>query len=149
MTEPTILVIEDNDDDLELTLYALRKAGVTGIVRVARDGESGISMLNEIVSDEAQARSCLVLLDLQMPRIGGLRTLEAIRSRTETEFTPVVVLTSSAEPKDMVSSYRLRANSYVRKPVDLGEFVGAMKQILSYWTKVNLVPGQVQSLSMQ
>lgn len=146
MNEFTILVIEDSDDDLELVLHALRKCGITRPVQVARDGETALQILDVLNRSSAYRIPSLVLLDLKLPKDCGFRILEAIRAAKSMAFVPVVVLTSSAETSDMVSSYCLGANSYVRKPVDLPSFVAAMDQILRYWTEVNMVPASHDSL---
>ncbi len=140
MTAPSILLVEDDEDDLELALYVLREIGVTNPIQVARDGESALRVLEELQTDSPACVPCLILLDLELPKVSGMKILEAVRQRKVTEFVPVVVLTSSTEESDMVSTYRLRANSYVRKPVDLGSFVETMRSILTYWASINLVP---------
>ena len=129
----TILLIEDNPDDEELTLDALRTGGVTNEINVAHDGAEALDMLF------GRERQCpqLILLDLKLPRVSGLEILRRIRSAPETRHIPTVVLTSSSEQADILGSYELGANSYVRKPIEFGDFVRAVQTLGAYWVIIN------------
>ena len=135
-TEPkTILLVEDNADDEQLTLRAMRQSEIPNIIRVARDGAEALEYLFGPASGNRLPD--LVLLDLKLPKIGGLEVLERIRSEDKTKALPVVVLTSSDEERDIVKSYNLGANSYIRKPVDFDEFIDAVRQLGLYWLLMN------------
>lgn len=129
----TILLVEDNPDDEELTLDALRRGGVTSEICVAHDGAEAL----EILFAAERAKPQLILLDLKLPRVSGLEVLRRIRNAPETRFIPTVVLTSSSESSDILGSYELGANSYVRKPVEFGEFIRAVQTLGAYWVIVN------------
>ncbi len=139
----TLLLVEDNSDDEELTLRAFAKSGNCSSVIVARDGAHAIRLL---FGDEGTGKSefgllpSLVILDLKLPRVGGLEVLAKIREHPRTRTLPVVVLTSSDEAKDIEESYRLGANSYIRKPVDFDEYLDAIRQMEQYWLDVNRCP---------
>jgi two-component system, response regulator len=135
-TEPkTILLIEDNADDEQLTLRAMRQSDVPNIIRVARDGAEA---LDHLFGDGAGEKlPDLVLLDLKLPKVSGLEVLQKIRSEGKTRTLPIVVLTSSDEERDIVESYNLGANSYIRKPVDFDEFIDAVRQLGVYWLGLN------------
>lgn len=135
-TEPkTILLVEDNADDEQLTLRAMRQSEVPNIIRVARDGAEA---LDHLFGASAGSRlPDLILLDLKLPKVSGLEVLQKIRSDDRTRGLPIVVLTSSDEEKDIVESYSLGANSYIRKPVDFDEFIDAVKQLGLYWLSMN------------
>lgn len=135
----SILLVEDNPDDVELTLEALKENGVTNPIIVANDGARA---LEEIFGNGSAASPLpmLVLLDLNLPKIGGIEVLRRIRSDPRTRTLPVVVLTSSTEERDLVESYRLGANSYVRKPVEFEEFHAATRQLSMYWLVLNEPP---------
>lgn len=136
----TILLVEDNQDDIDLTLRAFRKSNIANRIVVARDGQEA---LNYLVSAREQgaadpcAMPAVVLLDLKLPRVSGLEVLQAIRSDERTRRLPVVVLTSSNDERDIVNSYDLGANSFVRKPVDFGEFIEGARQLGLYWLVLN------------
>lgn len=133
----SILLVEDNPDDEQLTLRALRKADIPCIVRVARDGAEAIDALFK----EGSARPFdLVLLDLQLPKMGGAEVLARIRQHPETLTLPVVVLTSSDESSDVEKATQLRANSYVRKPIEFAEYLETVQQLTHYWLSVNHPP---------
>lgn len=138
-----ILLVEDNPDDEVLTLRAFRKNNIANEVVVARDGVEALDYLFGTGAHTGRDLSQLpqvVLLDLNLPRLGGLDVLRRIRSEPTTQILPVVVLTSSKEERDIVESYRLGANSYVHKPVDFMEFVEAARQLGLYWLVVNQSP---------
>ncbi|HKK06645.1 MAG TPA: response regulator [Gammaproteobacteria bacterium] len=135
-----ILLVEDNQDDIELTLRAFRKNKLSNRIDVARDGEEALEMLFDAAGDGGAALPQFVLLDLKLPKVDGLEVLEQIRSDKRTRMLPVVVLTSSAEDIDLRRAYELGANSYVRKPVDYQEFIQAVRQLGLYWLIVNYPP---------
>ena len=135
-----ILLVEDNPDDVELTRRAFRKSQFENEIVVARDGIEALDYLlgtGEHREREAPGLPQLVLLDLKLPRLDGLQVLERMRGNPKTKLLPVVILTSSTEPRDLVSGYSNGANSYIRKPVDFEEFVEAVRQIGQYWLLLN------------
>ncbi len=133
-TEPkTILLVEDNADDEQLTLRAMRQSDVPNIIRVARDGAEAL----EALFGTGSRLPDLVLLDLKLPKVSGLEVLQRIRSEEATKTLPIVILTSSDEERDIVESYNLGANSYIRKPVDFDEFIDAVRQLGLYWLSMN------------
>jgi two-component system response regulator len=139
----TILLVEDNPDDVELTLRAFRKSNLANDIVVARDGNEALDYL--FVTGRHAGRSPLlepeiVLLDLKLPKVDGLEVLKRIRADARTRRLPVVILTSSKEERDVLQSYDLGANSFVRKPVDFGEFVDAARQLGLYWLVLNERP---------
>jgi DNA-binding response OmpR family regulator len=136
---PMILLVEDDPDHEALAIRALRKSNVANEVRVARDGAEAIEYMQKIASGE-QAPPQLVLLDLKLPKVEGLEVLRAIRANDKTALLPVVVLTSSDEERDIVSSYRLGVNSYIRKPVNFTDFAEATRQLGMYWLLLNQCP---------
>ena len=143
MTEKTILLVEDNPDDIALTLRALKKNNIANKVFVARDGEEALEYLTatgRYAERAATDRPEVVLLDLKLPKAGGLEVLRAIRANPRTRLLPVVVLTSSSEERDIIASYDLGANSYIRKPVDFNQFVEAVRELGLYWLVLNQAP---------
>jgi two-component system, response regulator len=140
MNTRAILLVEDNPDDEMLTLRALKKNNIMNEVIVARDGAEAIDYLFGTGAHAGRDLSVLpqvVLLDLNLPRVGGLDVLRRIRSAEATKFLPVVVLTSSKEDEDLIGSYSLGANSYVRKPVDFVQFSEAVKTLGLFWLLLN------------
>lgn len=136
---PDVLVVEDNPDDVELTLRALRRMNLTNPVRVARDGVEALEfLLGDGTSRPPLPR--VVLLDLKLPRVGGLEVLARLREEERTRPLPVVVLTSSREEADVRTAYALGANSYVVKPVEFEKFVDAVGKVGQYWLLLNLPP---------
>ena len=133
-----ILLVEDNPDDELLALRALKKNNILNEVRVARDGAEALDYLEGLSANESLPE--LILLDLQLPKISGLEVLKAIRENSRTQLLPVVILTSSDEEQDLMRSYQLGANSYIRKPVDFSQFVEAVQQLGIYWLVLNLTP---------
>jgi DNA-binding response OmpR family regulator len=133
-----ILLVEDDPDHEALALRALRKANVANEIRVARDGTEAIEYLNGIANGNAVPQ--LILLDLKLPKVDGLEVLRVIRASDKTAILPVVVLTSSDEERDIVASYRLGVNSYIRKPVNFTDFAEATKQLGMYWLLLNQCP---------
>ena len=130
---PQIVLIEDNPDDEALTLRALKKNGIVNDVIVLRDGAEALTFLHGADAPSPH----LVLLDLKLPRIDGLEVLRRLRQDPRTALLPIVVLTSSNEERDLVESYRLGANSYIRKPVDFEQFTEAVRQLGLYWLVLN------------
>jgi two-component system, response regulator len=141
-TERTILLVEDNPHDEELTLRALRKSNILNPVVVARDGAEALDYLLARGKHAAQAPPLpqVVLLDLKLPKVDGLEVLRALRADARTRLLPVVILSSSKEQHDLITSYELGANSYVRKPVDFAQFLDAARQLGLYWLVVNESP---------
>src|SRR6266702_2575754 len=141
--EKIIMLVEDNPDDEELTLRALRKANIANEVFVARDGTEALDFLFS-TGRHAERRPvpmpALVLLDLKLPKLNGFDVLERMRADPRTELIPVVVLTSSSEEEDMLRSYESGANSYVRKPIEFSAFANAVAQLGVYWVLLNQNP---------
>jgi two-component system response regulator len=131
----TILLVEDNPDDESLTVRALR-TGTTANIEVARDGQDALDYL----FNDAKTMPHLVLLDLNLPEIDGLKVLQRIREDDRTRLTPVVILTSFNARNDVAAAYRYGANSYVRKPVDFDQFAEVIHQLGLYWLVVNEPP---------
>lgn len=135
MNENHILLVEDNPDDRDLTMRALRKNFIGNHVAFAEDGAEALRHLEETATLPE-----LVLLDLKLPKVDGLEVLRALRSNPRTRHVPVVVLTSSDEERDLVDSYELGANSYIRKPVDFEQFQEAVRILGLYWLVLNRAP---------
>jgi len=133
-----ILLVEDDPDHELLTIRALKKASVVNVIHVARDGEEAIEMLTGPNAIKPQ----VVLLDLKLPKIEGLDVLRRIRATESTRMLPVVVLTSSDEERDLISSYQIGVNSYIRKPVNFNDFAEATRQLGLYWLVLNECPPQ-------
>ena len=139
MSEGMILLIEDDPDHEALAIRALKKAKVANDVRVCRDGEEALAFMKAIAAGTERMPQ-LVLLHLKLPKVEGLDVLRAIRASDKTALMPVVVLTSSDEERDIVASYRLGVNSYIRKPVNFNDFAEATKQLGMYWLLLNQCP---------
>lgn len=138
-----ILLVEDNPDDQELTLRALKRHNIANEVVTVKDGVEALDYLfatGEHAGRGPQEPPALVLLDLKLPRLDGVEVLQRIRSDERTQLLPVVILTSSLEERDLVNGYRCGANSYVRKPVDFGQFSEAVRQLGLYWLVINEPP---------
>ena len=140
MHDRVIVLVEDNANDEELTLRAFRKSNIGNRVMVLRDGAEALDYFfcrgahaGRPASDVIQ----VVLLDLKLPKVDGLDVLRALRADERTRLIPIVILTSSAEDRDLVRGYGLGANSYVRKPVDFGQFVDSFRQLGLYWLVIN------------
>jgi len=146
MHDKVILLIEDNPDDEALTLRALKKNGIQSEVRVARDGQEA---LDYFFGDHwaKNPSPAVVLLDLMLPKVNGLDILKRIRADERTSMQPVVVLTSSKEQQDILKSYQLGANSYIRKPVDFVQFTEAVRQLGLYWLVMNENPSSLQGMT--
>lgn len=148
MNDAVILLIEDNPDDVELTRIAFQEGNIANEIIVARDGAEAIECLFGEGPDGCRMEDYLpgvVLLDLKLPKVSGLEVLKKIRSEPKTSCLPVVVLTSSKEDEDIINSYSLGANAYVRKPVDYQEFVGAAKTLGLFWLVLNEPPPRRRS----
>jgi len=136
-----ILLVEDNPDDEMLTVRALKKGNVLNRIEVARDGVQALDFLFRTGKYKNRDASCgpeIVLLDLKLPKLDGLEVLKRIRGDERTKYLPVVILTSSSEEEDLVESYKLGANSYIRKPVDFEQFTTAVDQLKLYWLLLNV-----------
>jgi two-component system response regulator len=136
-----ILLVEDNPDHVALTVRALKKNNIANDVVVASDGAEALDLLmGRGPRGDAAKLPSVVLLDLKLPKVDGLEVLRALRRDVRTRLLPVVILTSSDEERDVLQSYQLGANSYIRKPVDFTQFVEATKQLGLYWLVLNEPP---------
>lgn len=143
MVGRTILLVEDNRDDEELTLRALARNNISNHVVVVRDGQEALDWLEGVGSHAGRSPAdapALILLDLKLPKVDGLEVLQRLRANPATQFVPVVILTSSREDSDRIEGYKGGANSYVQKPVDFNEFVDAVRQLGIYWLMLNEPP---------
>ncbi len=143
MENKTILLIEDNLDDVELTLHALKKNKIKNEIAVVNDGAEALDYLfgtGKHSGRELTLLPTVILLDLKLPKVDGLEVLRQIRANELTKFLPVVILTSSKEEQDIIKSYSLGANSYVRKPVDFNQFAEAVSHLGLYWLLLNEGP---------
>jgi CheY-like chemotaxis protein len=143
MSGPTaieILLVEDNSQDAELTLRALRQAKIANHIHVARDGAEALEILFGDASRGPEVAPKVILLDLKLPKVDGLEVLKRVKSDPLTKLIPVVVLTSSREQNDIVESYRLGVNSYIVKPVDFERFADAVQKAGLYWLLLNQPP---------
>jgi len=131
-----ILLVEDNPDDVELTLHALKKHHLVNHIQVVRDGVEALDFIFGSLGNSPK----VILLDLKLPKVDGLQVLQRIKSDPRTRSIPVVMLTSSHEERDVIESYRLGVNSYIVKPVDFGQFAEAVRQIGLYWLLLNWPP---------
>lgn len=141
--EVEILIVEDNPDDAELALRALKKHNLANHVVVVTDGEEALDFVfarGKYGERQIDSGPRIVLLDLKLPKVDGLEVLRAIKGDPRTKIIPVIVLTSSKEEKDMVESYRIGVNSYILKPVDFDKFADAVKDIGYYWLLLNQAP---------
>jgi two-component system, response regulator len=140
MRERVVLLVEDNQDDVDLTLRSFKKQSFSNRVVVVRDGQEALDYLfsrGAYAGRDKRQVPVLVLLDLKIPKIDGIEVLRQIRANESTKLIPVVILTTSTEDRDMISSYGLGANSYVRKPVDFNQFLEAARQLGLYWLLLN------------
>ena len=145
MGSKVILLVEDNPDDRILTVRALKQHNIANVIDEVRDGQEALDYLfgeGQYAGRDVAVQPQFVLLDLKLPKVDGLEVLQRMRADPRTRRIPVVVLTSSSEQQDIVSSYDLGANSYVRKPVDFNEFLDAAKQLGLFWLVLNEVPGE-------
>jgi two-component system response regulator len=143
MVARTILLVEDNKDDEELTLRALARNNIGNHVVVVRDGQEALDWLEGVGTHAGRSPAdvpALILLDLKLPKVDGLEVLQRLRANPATQLVPVVILTSSREDRDRIEGYRGGANSYVQKPVDFTQFVDAVRQLGVYWLILNEPP---------
>jgi two-component system response regulator len=143
MTDSTILLVEDNPNDIELTLIALRKWHIANDIVVVRDGIEALDYLcatGTYANRDPAMLPQLVLLDLRLPKVSGLEVLQQLRARERTQDLPVIVFTSSADEWDRLQSYHLGVLSYVTKPLDVAEFIAAVRQLGLFWCLVSPVP---------
>jgi len=139
-----ILLVEDDPDHEALTKRALKQSNIANEIIVAHDGEQALKMLFEPSPVGLAALPQVVLLDLKMPKVDGLEVLRAIRSSDRTRMLPVVILTSSDEESDLIRSYSLGVNSYIRKPVSFTAFAEAARQLGMYWLVLNECPPTIK-----
>ena len=140
MKDKLILVVEDNPDHLELTVLTLEEHGVTAQIEVARDGAQALDFLfgqGVHAGRDTQKQPAFILLDMKLPKLSGLDVLRSLRTNPLTAMVPVVMLTSSSEQSDIVACYQSGANSFIRKPVDFGEFTEKLNCLQAYWLGVN------------
>lgn len=138
-----ILLVEDNQNDAELTLRALRKSNITNTIVHVHDGQEALDYVfarGQYKERDIKLAPRLMLLDLKLPKIDGLEVLKAVKSDPRTKMMPVVVLTTSKEENDILESYEHNANSYIVKPVDFDKFVNAVKELGLYWLLLNVMP---------
>ena len=143
MANRIILLVEDNPDDEELTVRALKQNNIVNEIVIARDGAEALDYLfraGKFVRRDVDKMPEVILLDLKLPKIDGLEVLRRLRAHKETSLLPVVILTSSKEEQDRINGYKLGANSYIRKPVDFVQFTEAVKQLKLYWLVLNEPP---------
>lgn len=142
-TQKTILLIEDNADDEEMALYALRKQHIADQIIVARDGKEALDYLfarGKYAERDNSILPHLILLDIKLPRVNGIEVLRRIRNSQMTRFVPVVMLTTSDEDQDRRQCYELNANSFIRKPVNFDSFVELIRNVGLYWLEINEAP---------
>lgn len=145
MLRKTILLVEDNPDDEELTRRALEKNKILNELIVVHDGVEALDYLfgrGAFAGRDIQQWPAVMLLDLKLPKMDGLEVLKQLRGDARTKLIPVVILTSSKEEQDLLNSYRLGANSYIRKPVDFNQFAEAVRQLGLYWLVLNETPSK-------
>jgi len=142
MKPKTVLLVEDNPDDIKLTERAFKKSHILNELIVVTDGAEAIDYLlgNEKTGRQPAESPALILLDLKLPKVPGLKVLETIRANERTENIPVVILTSSREESDMIQSYKNGCNSFIRKPIEFNEFSDCVRQLSVYWLLLNEVP---------
>jgi len=143
MNEKIILLVEDNPDDEELTLRALKKNNIQNDVVIARDGVEALDYLfgtGAYAGRDTSNVPAVTLLDLKLPKVDGLEVLRKLRADERTKYLPVVILTSSKEEQDLLNGYKFGANSYIRKPVDFAQFIEAVRNLGLYWLLLNESP---------
>jgi CheY-like chemotaxis protein len=138
-----ILLVEDNQDDLDLALHALRRENLANKIQIVRDGEEALDFLfcrGKFAGRSIDRPPKLVLLDLKLPKVDGMEVLKQVKADSRLKSIPVVIMTSSKEERDLVASYNLGANSYIQKPVDFEKFRSTVKTIGLYWLVINQPP---------
>ena len=137
-----ILIVDDNDRDVKLTVNALRKNNFANEIDIVNDGEEALDYLYRRgkFTDVVKGNLAIILLDIKMPGMGGIETLKEIRNDPQFKLVPVIILTSSKEENDLVESFRLGANAYVVKPVDMQQFIEAIKLLGQFWVVINEPP---------
>ena len=147
MRDKEILLVEDNEDDILLTLRAFKKARLLNKIVIAKNGEEAIQYLFGDLTKPPEQKPCpaLILLDINMPKVNGLEVLKRIRSEGNTRLCRVVILTSSDEEKDILEGYNLGASAYIRKPVNFEQFVEVIRQLGLFWLVLNEPPPVCQS----
>lgn len=143
MENKTILLVEDNLDDVDLTLHAFKKNNIKNEVKVVYDGAEALDYLfgkGKYEGRDISVRPTLILLDIKLPKVDGLEVLKQIKANESTQLIPVVILTSSKEEQDIINGYRLGVNSYVRKPVNFNQFAEAVNNLGLYWLLLNEAP---------
>jgi two-component system response regulator len=148
MNGKVILLVEDNPDDEELTIRTLKKNNIMNDIVVVRDGSEAIDYLygkGKYLGRDLNIMPVIIMLDIKLPKIGGLEVLKRVRSDEKTKLLPVVILTSSDEERDLIESYMLGANSYVRKPVNFSQFQKEVQQLALYWLLLNNAPPHIKS----
>jgi CheY-like chemotaxis protein len=141
--EVEILLVEDNPDDLDMALHALRKMNLANSIQVARDGVEALDFIfcrGAFAGRKIENGPRVVLLDLKLPKVDGLEVLRAIKADPRTKTIPVVILTSSKEQSDVVESYKLGVNSYIVKPVNFAQFAESVQKLGMYWLLLNQPP---------
>jgi two-component system response regulator len=148
MENKVILLVEDNQDDEELTIRTLKKNNILNDIVVAHDGIEALDYLfgtGKYKDRDMNVMPVIIMLDIKLPKISGLEVLKRVRSDEKTKLLPVVILTSSDEERDLIESYKLGANSYVRKPVNFSQFQKAVQQLALYWLLLNSAPPNPRS----
>lgn len=143
MSNRIILLVEDNPDDVDLTLRAFQKSNLKNPIEVVNDGASALDYVfcrGTYAARDPQVIPAVILLDLKLPKVDGIEVLKEIRNNPKTRIIPVVILTSSTEEQDLANSYRNGANSYIRKPVDFNKFIESVQQLGLYWLLLNEIP---------
>lgn len=140
MKTKVILLVEDNPEDVTLTRRAFTRSNIANELVVVNDGIEALNYLRRACADQGQSLPAVTLLDLKLPKVDGLEVLKRIRADEQLRLLPVVILTSSKEEQDIIRSYGLGANSYIRKPVDFDQFVEAVQQLGLYWLVLNESP---------
>ena len=149
MDDKIILLVEDNPDDVALTLRAFAKSNILNTVITVGDGEEALDYLfgkGKYEGRNPKILPSVVLLDLKLPKVDGFEVLKTIREDESTKYLPVVILTSSKEEQDIINGYKLGVNSYIRKPVDFGQFFEAVKTLGLYWLLMNETPNTTNQL---
>lgn len=149
MDDKIILLVEDNPDDVALTLRAFAKSNILNTVITVGDGEEALDYLfgkGKYEGRNPKILPSVVLLDLKLPKVNGFEVLKTIREDESTKYLPVVILTSSKEEQDIINGYKLGVNSYIRKPVDFGQFFEAVKTLGLYWLLMNETPNTTNQL---